>query len=63
MYRVATGVAIGIPAGAALICWTIVRDLTTGHEEPILESRTVPQQRRPWREEFATLPLQAGSRT
>ena len=46
MSRVSTGLAVGIPAGAALFAWTVVHDLT-GREDPVAPSRTVPRQRPP----------------
>jgi hypothetical protein len=47
MSRVTTGLAVGIPTGAAILAWSVVRDLTTGHEYPLAPSRTVPKQREP----------------
>lgn len=45
MSRITTGLAVGIPTGAAILAGSVVRDLTTGHEYPQAPSRTVPRQR------------------
>ncbi len=45
MSRVTTGLAVGIPTGAAILAWSVVHEFTTGHEYPLAPSRTVPKER------------------